>query len=126
MKGFTMPQTVLGPKLKKLRNEKNLTQGQLSKILGFSGNYINQIENGQKISLGRLQKIAKFFQVPVEYLVSEKEDNAVPLPIRNQELLKVMLEMDKMETKDQQLLLDMAEVIMERNRLKKRGGKKMD
>jgi hypothetical protein len=37
-----------------------------------------------------------------------------------------MLEMDKMETKDQQLLLDMAEVIMERNRLKKRGGKKMD
>jgi transcriptional regulator with XRE-family HTH domain len=113
-----MPQTILGSKLKKLRKEKNLTQAELSEILGFSGNYINQLENGQKPSMRRLQKLANFFQVPIEYLVSEKEDYAVLLSVRNQKLIEVMLEVDKMEPKDQQIMLDMADVIMEKNRLK--------
>jgi transcriptional regulator with XRE-family HTH domain len=121
-----MSKNVLGAKLKKLRKEKNLTQVKLSRILGFSDNYITQIESGQKSSMERLQKLAEFFQIPVEYLVSEREDNAIVLPIQNQDLLEVLLEIDKMGQKDRQVVLDVVGVIMEKNRLQEQVGRKID
>ena len=38
-----MPENALGSKLKKLRKEKNLTQGDLDNALGFSERYKNRI-----------------------------------------------------------------------------------
>jgi transcriptional regulator with XRE-family HTH domain len=112
-----MTNNVLGAKLKKLRDEKNLTQAELSKILGFADNYVAKIESGTSPSMKTFKRLAAFFQIPVEYLVSEREDNAVTLPIRNQELFEVMLEVDKMVPEDRRLVLDVAKVIKEKNRL---------
>ena len=45
--GFTLASTTIGPKIKKLRQEKGLTQEQLAEALGYSGkSVISHIEKG--------------------------------------------------------------------------------
>jgi transcriptional regulator with XRE-family HTH domain len=126
MKGLPMPKNVLGAKLKNLRKEKNLTQSELSKILGLSENYIAKVESGVKPSMETFRKLADFFQAPIEYLVSESEDNTAAVPVRNKEVLEALMEVDKMEHEDQRLVLDMVKVIIKKNRfqeqVKKRKG----
>jgi transcriptional regulator with XRE-family HTH domain len=116
MKGSSMAKNVLGNKLKKLRKEKNLTQSELSLSLGLSENYIAKIESGVRPSMETFRKLAAFFQVPIEYLVSEKEDDPAVIPVRNQEVLEALMEVDKMEHEDQKLVLDVVKVIMKKNR----------
>lgn len=119
-----MPKNILGNKLKKLRKEKKLTQSELSKILGLSENYIAKVESGVKPSMETFRKLADFFQVPIEYLVSESEDNAVVIPVQNKEVLDALMEVDKMEHEDQKLVLDVVKVIMKKNRFQEQVKKK--
>lgn len=111
-----MAKNVLGNKLKKLRKEKNLTQSELSLSLGLSENYIAKVESGVRPSMETFRKLAAFFLVPIEYLVSEKEDDPAAIPVRNQEVLEALMEVDKMEHEDQKLVLDVVKVIIKKNR----------
>jgi transcriptional regulator with XRE-family HTH domain len=115
-----MPKTILGAKLKNLRKERNLTQAELSRVLGLSENYIAKVESGVRPSMETFRKLADFFQVPVEYLVSEREDPTAAIAVRNQEVLEALLEVDKMEREDRQLVLDVVKVIIKKNRFQER------
>jgi transcriptional regulator with XRE-family HTH domain len=101
-----MPKNVLGIKLKNLRKERNLTQNQLSQKLGFSERYVAKIESGVKPSMEAFKKLAVFFDVPVEYLVSENE-TPLTLPIQNEELLNAFIEVDRMNAEDQKIVLEL-------------------
>lgn len=101
-----MPKNILGTKLKKLREERHLSQNELSQKLGFSERYIAKIESGVRPSLKAFKKIADFFDVPVEYLISENEDLTL-LPIKNKELLDAFIEVDRMKPEDQKVVLEL-------------------
>lgn len=59
-------------KLRKLRMEKDLTQGQLAKALGISPSRIGNYEQGTRTpDQATISKIAKYFNVLVDYLVSD-------------------------------------------------------
>jgi transcriptional regulator with XRE-family HTH domain len=116
-----MPENVLGSKLKKLRKEKQLTQDQLGKKLSLSGRYIGKIEAGMlKPSMETFRKMADFFQVPIEYLVSEDEtsNNLATATIRNKALLDAFAEVDKMNSKDQELVLGLIDAVIMKNKMK--------
>jgi transcriptional regulator with XRE-family HTH domain len=115
-----MSETILGVKLKKLRKERQLTQEKLSGKLGLSPRYIGKIESGiLKPSMDVYRKLADFFQVPVEYLVSENEETSTlaTVPIRNKQLLEYFIEVDKMEKKDQELISGVIEAVIMRNKM---------
>jgi transcriptional regulator with XRE-family HTH domain len=124
MKGLPMSRTILGAKLKKLRDEKNLTQADLSKKIGFSDNYIAKIESGTMPSMKTYQRLADFFQVPVEYLVSEREVDGVVPPVQYREVLEAILRVDKMSQEDRRLVLDVIEVIEKKDRFQEQASKK--
>ena len=116
-----MSENILGTKLKKLRKEKNITQDKLSEKLGFSPRYIGKIEAGMtKPSMETFRKLADFFQVPVEYLVSETEEsnNLAAVPIRNKALLEYFMEVDKMDSKNQELILEMIDAVIMREKMR--------
>lgn len=121
-----MAKNVLGNKLKKLRKEKKLTQAELSKALGFSDNYIAKVESGVKPSMETFRKLVDFFQVPIEYLVSENEDNTAAIPVRNKEIFEVLMKVDKMEHEDQELVLGVVKVIMKKNKFQEQVKKNED
>lgn len=69
----------IGDKIKRLRTEKKISQEALAKALYFSNRTISNWENNlREVSVSNLQKIAKFFQVPLSYFT---EDKAPALPI---------------------------------------------
>lgn len=60
--------------LKKIREDKNISQTELSILSGISQNYISEIEAGKKLpSLTILEKIATGLEVCVSLLLTNKE-----------------------------------------------------
>lgn len=62
--------TVLASNIKKLRTKKNLKREELSLLLGFDNSYISKLEKSRiNITLDKLEKIAKFFDMDVYKLL---------------------------------------------------------
>ncbi len=63
----------LGEKIKELRIQKMYSQGEISKELGVSRAMISYIENDDKMpSVAMLKRLAKLFEVSLDYLVNEE------------------------------------------------------
>lgn len=56
-------------RFKELRLERNLTQLEMGKIFGLSGSAVLKWERGFEPNFDTLMKIAKFFNVTVDYLL---------------------------------------------------------
>lgn len=66
-----MPQ-LFGPKLLYLRQQQNLSQAELSRLLGTSRAHINNIEAGRKLpSLAFISRAARLFSVSADYLARD-------------------------------------------------------
>lgn len=62
-----------GKHIKRLRNEKYLTQEELANLSGLSRQYIGDVERGvRNISLINLEKIAKAFDISLSQLFNFK------------------------------------------------------
>jgi transcriptional regulator with XRE-family HTH domain len=60
----------LGRNLKRIRNTKNITQGDIVRALGVGRGYISNVENGKaNPTLETIAKIAKALKVKIEELV---------------------------------------------------------
>lgn len=61
-------------KLKELRMERGLSQGQMSKALGLSRNAFSNYEQGiREPSLDTLKEICDFFDVSADYLIGRTD-----------------------------------------------------
>ena len=66
--------TVIMERLKELRLEKNLSQLELAKAIGFSQSSIVYWETGQRVPNAQAVIIlARFFEVSTDYLLGEKD-----------------------------------------------------
>ena len=64
---------LLGTRLKRAREEVNLSQGAFAKSLGLSSEYISLLESGKRTpSFETLQKIAGFLNKNVSYFFEDK------------------------------------------------------
>ena len=69
--------STFGERLKNERQKLHISQGKLSETLGFSRNYINQLESGNcSPSLNSLVYIANYFNVSIDYLLTGHEHAA--------------------------------------------------
>jgi len=123
---------VIGTRLKKLREDKSLSQGDIEKRTGLLRCYISRVENGHTVpSLETLERLAAALEIPLHQLFFEA-DGEVVLPnlsklqsteelvldaeqekeVRFFEKVKRLLE--KIDEKDRQLLLYMAQKLASR------------
>ena len=71
---------VIGRRLRNLREEKNLSQGDIEKRTGLLRCYISRVENGHTVpSLETLERLAAALEVPLYQLFYEG-DEPPPLP----------------------------------------------
>lgn len=60
----------LGKNLRQIREEQNVTQGEIAEALGVGRDFISKIENGKtNPTLATISKIAKALHVPIEKLI---------------------------------------------------------
>jgi len=123
---------VIGRRLRKLREEKNLSQGDIEKRTGLLRCYISRVENGHTVpSLETLERLASALEVPLYQLFFEGDDPPL-LPNLSgrqspEELAvdeetekqvrffeKVRRTLERIEEKDRQLLLYMAQKLASR------------
>jgi transcriptional regulator with XRE-family HTH domain len=123
---------VIGTRLKKLREDRSLSQGDIEKRTGLLRCYISRVENGHTVpSLETLERLAAALEVPLYQLFYEGEAEPV-LPNLSkrrttEELVldaeqekevrffeKVKRLLSKIDEKDRQLLLYMAQKLASR------------
>lgn len=123
---------IIGTRLKKLREERNLSQGDIEKRTGLLRCYISRVENGHTVpSLETLERLAAALELPLYQLFYEG-DEPPPLPNLSKrqttEELVLDAEQDKelrfyekvkrllirIDEKDRQLLLYMAQKLASR------------
>lgn len=66
-----------GTKLKLLREKRKLSQEELAEKLGLAQGTISNWEKGNSIKHNDLKKLSDFYDIPLEYLVEEKQINIV-------------------------------------------------
>lgn len=67
---------IFAKRLKRLRDERNLSTRALGEIVGTSGATISRYENGKRDpDLQIVNNLAKFFNVTIEYLCGEENDD---------------------------------------------------
>src|SRR5580704_8288998 len=65
----------IGGKLRRMRQERHLTQGQMAAELGLSPSYLNLIESNQRpVTVRVLLKLAERFQVELSTLAPEDDE----------------------------------------------------
>jgi transcriptional regulator with XRE-family HTH domain len=123
---------VIGTRLKKLREDRSLSQGDIEKRTGLLRCYISRVENGHTVpSLETLERLAAALEIPLFQLFYEGETEPV-LPNLSkrrttEELVldaeqekevrffeKVRRLLSKIDEKDRQLLLYMAQKLASR------------
>lgn len=127
-----IPRMVIGTRLKKLREEKDLSQGDIEKRTGLLRCYISRVENGHTVpSIETLERLSAALEIPLYQLFYEG-DEPPPLPNlskrRTTEELalagedrkdfrffeKVKRLISRINDKDRQLLLYMAQKLASR------------
>lgn len=112
---------VIGDKLKALRAQKNLSQGDIEKRSGLLRFYISRVENGHTVpSVDTLEKVARALEAPMYRLFTDEEHVKKPnLPAeairsratnskQDRELRAFTQLLSRMKEKDRGLLLHMA------------------
>jgi len=66
---------VIGDRLRELREQKKLSQGDIEKRTGLLRCYISRVENGHTVpAVGTLEKLARAFEVPMYQLFYDGEN----------------------------------------------------
>ena len=85
---------VIGIRLRKLREERNLSQGDIEKRTGLLRCYISRVENGHTVpSIATLERLAAVLEIPLFRIFYDGEEPP-PLPqlsrrLSTEELLRV-------------------------------------
>jgi transcriptional regulator with XRE-family HTH domain len=113
----------IGNRLRSVREEKNLSQGDIEQKTGLLRCYISRVENGHTVpAIETLEKIARALELPLYVLMYEGEEPPAP-PLRAGKrsdewgnvgkdarfLNKLCRSLAKMSERDRELLLSFAE-----------------
>lgn len=112
----------IADRLRKLREIKNLSQGDIEKRTGLLRCYISRVENGHTVpALETLEKFARALEVPLYQLFYENEETHDPKPpssVRETDwasqgkglriFTKICHALNRMSERDRQILLGIA------------------
>ena len=102
-------------RIKKLAKQKGKTLQQVAKELKYGENYFYSLNAGKQPTAEKLQEIADYFDISVDYLLG-RTDNSKPLEKNGNispEYFTIQQKLIKLTQKDQQRLLKIMEAIFE-------------
>ncbi len=103
-------------KLRILRKNRGLSQGQLGKKIGADLQRISKYERGVMLPTMELMvRIAKTFDVSVDFLIRDDKEAAVG-KIKNQKLLKQLEEINDLPNDDQETVVSFLDAFIKRRK----------
>lgn len=99
-----------GRKLKMLREEHNMLQSELAKLLNLGASSISMYEKDERDpDTDTLKRIAEIFNVSTDYLLGLNEERTINEPIEIAANMGDKADLSEMSEKDKQFILDMIE-----------------
>lgn len=109
----------IGQNIKKIREDKNLTQQQIAELIHMHRSNYSKIESGQReLSIDALNKIARYFGMTIDQIVNF--DGAVPQEVTIED--KTMMEQVKMiqelEPDEKSMVFKMVDTFLTKKKFK--------
>src|SRR5580698_1252554 len=119
---------MIGLRLKEIREDKKLSQGDIERISGLKRCYVSRVENGHTVpAVETLEKLARALGVPIYRLFYEGEGLPTPPPTKlgnrkvwgnsgrpRRYLARLVMALEKMSPDNRQLILTMAHRVTQR------------
>lgn len=108
----------LGPKLRKLREARGLSQRELADMAKIDVMQVNRYERGMHLpSLETTLRLARLFDVTTDELLGAAEGRTAPPEIRNIKLQQRLRILDKLPKADQDIVLQLVDAVIAKRRL---------
>ena len=112
----------IGDRIKQLRTTKNMTQSDLSEIVGLTYIQIGRYEKGKSNpSSDVLQKLASALDTTTDFLMSGDTEQ-VQAQLSDKELLKQFREVEKMEEKDKSIVKELIDAFITKRKIQQLAG----
>ena len=109
----------IGLNIKKIREEKSLTQQQIAELINMHRSNYSKIENGQReISVEALSKIAQYFGMTVDQIINF--DGGIPqeVVIEDKSLLEQVKLIQELEPDEKNVIFKMIDTFLTKKKFK--------
>jgi len=108
----------LADNLKRLRKKRGWSQTQLAEQIGSHLSHINRIETGKyNPSLDVVQKLAAVFDVTIDYLVSDTDEDFKEVRIEDKNLIERIKLIDSLEQDDKTALIRVIDSMLTKKKI---------
>ena len=108
----------LADNLKRLRKKQGWSQTQLAEQIGSHLSHINRIETGKyNPSLDVVQKLAAAFNVTIDYLVSDTDEDYKEVRIEDKNLVERIKLIDSLEEDDKTALIRVIDSMLTKKKI---------
>ena len=108
----------LADNLKRLRKKRGWSQTQLAEQIGSHLSHINRIETGKyNPSLDVVQKLASTFDVTIDYLVSDTDEDFKEVRIEDKNLMERVKLIDSLEEDDKAALIRVIDSMLTKKKI---------
>lgn len=104
--------------VKRLRKERGWSQANLADKMGVHTNHVNRMETGKyNPSLDTLIKLAETFEVPLDYLVYNKNDSLEEVRIEDQAFAEKIKLLNTIQEDDKNAIFRFIDAILTRDKM---------
>ncbi len=108
-----------GQNIKKIREEKGMTQQQIAELIHMHRSNYSKIESGQReISVDALNKIAKYFGMTIDQIVNF--DGAIPqeITVEDKTLMEQVKLIQELEPDEKNMVFKMVDTFLTKKKFK--------
>lgn len=102
---FDKEAAAFGARLKELRQQKKMSQGDLAQLVGLQYAHISRYENGGSMpSAEMLMKLSTALGVTTDYLLFGKKEDAVTVDFKDQDFLQMFQQSENLPDSEKELI----------------------
>ncbi|WMJ75313.1 helix-turn-helix transcriptional regulator [Cytophagaceae bacterium ABcell3] len=109
----------IGENIKRIREEKGLTQLQIAELINMHRSNYSKVESGQRdISVDALNKVAKYFGMTIDQIVNF--DGAVPkeITVEDKTLMEQVKLIQELEPEEKNMVFKMIDTFLTKKKFK--------
>lgn len=108
----------LDQKIARLRKERGWSQSELGERVGVHIAHLSRLENGKsQPSVELLQKLARVFEVTMDYLVDEEAEELAPVSVKDKSLAERLDLLEQLDETDRQTVINVIDSMLTKKKM---------
>jgi len=108
-----------GQNIKKIREEKGVTQQTLADLIAMHRSNYSKIESGQReLSIDALNKIAKYFGMSTDQIINYDGNVPTEVTVEDKDLLEQVKLIQELETEEKSMVFKMVDTFLTQKKFK--------